>query len=132
MGNSKDATATFRPTKAGKVDSAMMEFAKSLYHYSGICISKEKPRKGSVFIILSFEGEGTRKLSLTNYETVPSRYVGMVDKASWLTDGQSRTYKTGFLAGVPSKTARQLAFVIPGDASDLTWHDGDAAFSLKP
>jgi hypothetical protein len=56
----------------------------------------------------------------------------MADKGSWLTDAQGKVYKPGLLAGAPSKTVRQLAFEIPADASGLTWHDGEAAFPLKP
>ncbi len=132
MGNSKDSASTFRLSPGVKPDRTSVEFMKMLYRYNGICLSKEKPKKGNVYAVLSFEGEGTRKLSTNNYAATPSRYIGITDEASWLTDAQGKIYKPGFLAGPPSKKARQLAFEIPADASGLTWHDKDTAFPLKP
>ena len=94
----------------------------------------ETAGEGRKLAVLKFEGAGRRSLSddLVTWVTAPqSKYLSRVDDKSWLSDGAGKEYKKAFV--VATKEKRQLAFLIPADATGLVWHDGKKmAFQLEP
>lgn len=94
----------------------------------------EAAGEGKKLVVLEFEGNAQRDLGgdLVMWVAAPqSHYLARVDDKSWLTDGAGNEYRKPLV--VVTKEKRQLAFLIPAEATGLVWHDGhERVYTLEP